>query len=171
MTLIVCPLFDVEAVAAARKPSHLITLLDPGTPPPVLPQLGPDRHLRLALYDVSAPYAGIEPAPPQVMEEILAFAHGWDAARPMLIHCFAGISRSTATAFAVACARNPDADELGIARALRAAAPHACPNRRLVALADDLLGRGGRMVDAVEAMSQHALATMGTPFDLAARHG
>jgi predicted protein tyrosine phosphatase len=112
----------------------------------------------------------MEPAAPEVMEKILAFAREWDEARPMLIHCFAGISRSTATAFAVACARSADADEHAIARALRAAAPHAQPNRRLVALADDLLDRRGRMVDAVAAMGQHTLATMGAPFDFAARH-
>jgi len=88
----------------------------------------------------------------------------------MLIHCWAGISRSTASAFAIACERNPHADEHAIALALRRAAPHAYPNRRLVALADDILGRRGRMIEAVEAMGDNNFAMEGVPFDLPARH-
>ena len=59
----------------------------------------------------------------------------------MLIHCFAGVSRSTAAAFIAACALAPNRDEATIARALRAASPTATPNARLVALADAALGR------------------------------
>jgi predicted protein tyrosine phosphatase len=51
---------------------------------------------------------------------------------------------------------------------MRQAAPHAYPNRRIVALADDMLGRRGRMVDAVEAMGTSSVL-FGTPFDFAAR--
>jgi predicted protein tyrosine phosphatase len=167
VSLIVCPLFDVEAVAAERRPSHMITLLDPGTPCPTPACLTAERHLRLEVYDITAPFAGMEPATAEVVERILAFAGGWDEAQPMLIHCFAGISRSTATAFAVACARTEGADEREIARALRRAAPHANPNRHLVDLADQILGRRGRMVAALEAMGQGELVGMGQPFDFA----
>jgi predicted protein tyrosine phosphatase len=88
----------------------------------------------------------------------------------MVVHCWAGISRSTATAFAIACERNPHADEHAIAQALRRASPTALPNRRIVALADDILDRRGRMLDAVEAMGGNGYAVEGVPFDLAARH-
>ena len=64
----------------------------------------------------------------------------WDRAAPLLIHCFAGVSRSTAAAFIAACALSPRRDEGEIARALRAASPTATPNARLVALADATLG-------------------------------
>ena len=73
----------------------------------------------------------------------------------MLIHCWAGISRSTATAFVLACERSPRVEERRIAQVLREAAPHASPNRRIVALADRLMGRGGRMIAAVEAMGDY----------------
>ena len=75
------------------------------------------------------------------LEELLGFVRGWDRAAPMLIHCFAGVSRSTAAAYIAACALAPDRDEFAIARALRAASPTASPNARLVALADNALGR------------------------------
>ena len=60
----------------------------------------------------------------------------------MVIHCFAGVSRSTAAAFIAACALAPKRDEFDVARALRAASPTATPNARLVALADRALGGG-----------------------------
>src|SRR5205809_1076637 len=79
------------------------------------------------------------------VEELLAFLTLWSRAAPILIHCRAGISRSTATAFITACLHNPQADEWEIARTLRRAAPYALPNQRLIALADEAMRRGGRM--------------------------
>jgi predicted protein tyrosine phosphatase len=84
------------------------------------------------------------------MRMILNFVSAWAPEDPILIHCYAGISRSTATAFITACAHNPSADEEEIALALRAASPTASPNRRFVALADAELGRGGRMSRAID---------------------
>ena len=54
----------------------------------------------------------------------------------MLIHCWAGISRSTAAAYVALCALNPHADERTLANRLRSASPQASPNPRIVALAD-----------------------------------
>jgi len=59
------------------------------------------------------------------------------------------VSRSTAAAFIAVCVLNPSRDEFAVARAIRAASPTATPNARLVALADERLGRGGRMTAAV----------------------
>jgi predicted protein tyrosine phosphatase len=102
----------------------------------------------------------------RTVEHVLAFAGDWRAEAPMVIHCWAGISRSTASAFAIACARNPGVGELEIALAMRRASPSALPNRRIVALADDILGRRGRMLDAVEAMGGNGMAILGSPFDV-----
>ena len=46
---------------------------------------------------------------------MIRFVETWDGQTPMLIHCWAGISRSTASAFITACLHNPDADEEEIA--------------------------------------------------------
>ena len=89
---------------------------------------------------------------------------------PMIVHCWAGISRSSASAFILACDRNPQADEHLIAMRMRRAAKHAYPNRMIVALADDILGRRGRMVDAVEAMGDYEYSGYGVPFDFSAAH-
>lgn len=169
MTLIVSPLSQVPTVIAARRPSHLITLLDPHDLIDTPEGLDRSRHLRLGIWDICDPTDGMTPPEERHVEEILAFGRGWDERAPLLVHCFAGISRSSATAFILACERNPHVPEEDIAWRMRHAAPHAYPNRRLVRLADDLLGRRGRMADAVEAIGHNGFAAMGTPFDLPAR--
>jgi len=83
-----------------------------------------------------------------------------------VVHCYAGISRSTAGAFITACALNPKRDEATIAWSMRRASPIAMPNRRLVALADHVLSRNGRMVAAVEAIGAGIGAPEGNPFRL-----
>lgn len=170
MVMIVCGLADIPAVIAERRPSHLITLLDPATMIETPEGFTPERHLRLGVNDIAAPMEGMTAPDEALVGQLMTFGDSWDASAPMLIHCWAGISRSTASAFAIACARNPQASEIAIARAMRSAAPHAYPNRRIVALADDWLGRQGRMVDAVEAIGGSGYVSLGTPFELAARH-
>jgi predicted protein tyrosine phosphatase len=100
------------------------------------------------------------------MERLLAFIRAWGRESPLVLHCWAGISRSTAGAYIAACALAPERDEASIALALREAAPSATPNARFVALADDILVRRGRMVDAIRSIGRGADAMEGTPFML-----
>jgi predicted protein tyrosine phosphatase len=171
MTLIVCPLSLVEAVIAQRGPSHLITLLDPAYLIDTPKGLEPARHLRLGVNDIVDAAEGRIAPDEALVTRIVEFGRGWDGSQPMLVHCWAGISRSTATAFVLACERNPHTPEADIAAAMRTASRHAYPNRRIVALADDLLGRQGRMVDAVEAMGPAPMVGENRPFDLKAVWG
>jgi predicted protein tyrosine phosphatase len=150
MTIIVCPLSRAPDIAREHKPSHVVSLLDPGTPFPMLAGYGHERHLCLEIHDIEAETEGMDACCDTRMGRILEFVGGWDRDAPILIHCYAGISRSTATAFITACAHNPDQDEEEIALALRAASSTASPNRRFIALADATLGRNGRMTRAIE---------------------
>jgi predicted protein tyrosine phosphatase len=170
MTLIVTPLSRLPQVIAARAPSHLITLLSPEELIPTPEGFAAARHLRLGVHDIAEPQDGLVIPDAALVARIFDFASAWDASAPMVVHCWAGISRSTATAFAIACERNPRADEFEIALRLRKASPSAYPNRRIVALADDILDRRGRMSEAVEAMGVNGYAIEGVPFALAARH-
>ena len=166
MTLIVCPLSQVERLVAERAPSHLITLMDPASLIATPAGLAPEHHLKVGINDIVEAADGLILAAPGDIAGILAFGEAWDGERPLLIHCWAGISRSTATAFVIACARAPETPEIEIAQALRRASPWAFPNRRIVALADAHLGREGRMNAAVTAIGPGALAAEGRPFDL-----
>jgi len=166
MTIIVCSLAALPDTIAARRPSHVITLLNPDL------MIGPahgvddDNHLRLAVDDIAEPFPGLVTPNRTMVERLLAFARQWDGHAPMVVHCLAGVSRSTAGALAVACDRNPHASELEIARTLRQRAPHAFPNRRIVALADHLLDRRGRLIEAVEAIGRDDLTVAPRAFDL-----
>jgi len=168
MAIIVCPLSQVPTLLKSRKPSHIVSLLDPHTPFPACPD--PARHLRVPIHDISEHMDGwIAPAETHVAD-IIQFVSGWERADPILIHCYAGISRSTATAFVTACVHNPKVDEEEIAQALRLASPAAWPNTRIVALADAELGRGGRMTRAIANIGQgKSWDDIGenTPFEIA----
>ena len=87
----------------------------------------------------------------------------------MVIHCWAGISRSTAAALISLCALNPRCAEHLIARRLREASPTAYPNRLMIRLADAALGRKGRMVAAVEAIGRGVVGQRGAALLAACR--
>jgi len=169
MTLIVSPLRDAQTVIKWRKPSHVITLLEAGLLDQAPRAADPSRHLRLAVHDIWEEREGETLPDEGLVRKVLDFAAGWDQSAPMLVHCWAGVSRSTATAYLLACERNPDRSEADIAQALRQASPGATPNPLIVALADDLLGRGGRMVDAVRAIGKGRYVYPGAPFEMASR--
>lgn len=150
MNILVCPLSRAPEIAREHKPSHIVSLLDPGATFPVIDDHADERHLRIAAHDIASEMEGLDAVCDRRMRRILDFVSSWPREAPILIHCYAGISRSTATAFITACAHAPSRDEEEIARALRAASPTATPNRRFIALADAELGRGGRMRRAIE---------------------
>jgi predicted protein tyrosine phosphatase len=162
----VCSLALIAETVSRTGARSLVTLLSPGTAIERPFGIAPERHLYLAVSDI------IEPAPGQVLpeaahlDELLEFVRSWDRAEPMVFHCFAGVSRSSAAAYIAACALDPKRDEFAIARALRSASPTATPNARLVALADHALGRGGRMSEAIIAIGRGQECSEGTQFAL-----
>src|SRR5271165_3027066 len=145
----VCSLALIDETVARTGARSLVTLLSPGTEVSRPATIAPERHLYLAISDIIAPNPGEVLPDREHLDDLLDFVRDWDRAEPMVIHCFAGVSRSTAAAFIAACALNPARDEFAVARALRAASPTATPNARLVALADHALERGGRMTAAI----------------------
>jgi predicted protein tyrosine phosphatase len=97
---------------------------------------------------------------------ILDFARNWDRRAPLLIHSYAGISRSPAAAFMTACALDPATEERAIAEALRAATPTASPNLLMDRHTDALLGRAGRMEAAIQVIGHDERAAHTLHFDL-----
>lgn len=149
MTIIVCPLSRAPELARQRRPSRVVSLLDPESAFPKLEGYEHDRHLCVEVHDINQETEGFDACCDLRMRRILDFVLSWDRQDPLLVHCYAGISRSSATAFIAACAHNPQVDEGEIAWALRNASAAAWPNRRFVALADAELGRAGRMSKAI----------------------
>lgn len=162
----VCPKSKVPHSVERLRPSHLITLLDPHDDMPTPEDFPGHRHLRLGMHDIAIDRPEYTAPDELHVRELIAFTKDWDRAQPMLIHCWAGISRSTASAFTVACMFSAPGRERDIALRLRSAAAHAQPNPRIVALADALLGRDGRMVDAIDAMGPAQVVFEGRLFAL-----
>ena len=159
----VAPLSLVGTTVEDARVSHLVTLINGDTLVPTPPSITPDRHLRLGMNDICEPSEGLVLPCEGHVGELVQFALDWDRKAPLLIH------RSTAAAFITLCALNPEADEFGLARALRRASATAYPNRRLVALGDEVLSRSGRMIAAVEDIGRGTFAEEGQVFSLSAR--
>jgi predicted protein tyrosine phosphatase len=162
----VCSLARLYKTVEETKALHIVTLLrltDRVTRPA---HITADNHLILAVDDIVDAEDGFTVPAQEHVLRLIDFAQRWDRSTPMVVHCFAGISRSTAAAFTAACALSPQRDEAYIARAIRAASPTAAPNKRIVAIADDILKRDGRMIRAVEALGRGQEAMEGHPFRL-----
>jgi predicted protein tyrosine phosphatase len=165
-TLHVCSLARMPALSREIGASHLVTLINIKTPVERPDHIAHGRHLFVGVSDITNPMDGQTLPQAHHIEQLLGFVRGWDRQAPILIHCYAGVSRSTASAFITACALNPDRPEAEIATVIRALSPTATPNARFVQLADDLLGRRGRMVDAVAAIGRGEDCFEGVPFAL-----
>ena len=162
----VCSLSRLHKTVEDTGAQHVVTLLKDVGLVRRPNAIAPANHLVLGMDDITEPLTGyVAPADDHVAK-LIAFVQEWNRTKPLVIHCYAGISRSTAGAFVVACALNPQRDELSIAQALRRASVTAAPNARIVSLADRALGREGRMSSALEMIGAAQPATEAEPFRL-----
>jgi predicted protein tyrosine phosphatase len=162
----VCSLAALPDTVRSTGASHILTVManvaQVQRPDSVLPA----NHLRVQMDDITEAIDGFVAPSDSHIEQVLNFVRGWDRSAPLVVHCYAGISRSTASAFAAVCALNPNRDEISIARQIRAASPIAQPNRLIVTLADKALGRDGRMLRALDEMGPGSMLVEGRPFRL-----
>ena len=162
----VCSLAALPDTVKATGASHVLTVManvaQVQRPESVLAA----NHLKVQMDDITEPLEGFVAPTETHVEQVLNFVRGWDRQAPLVIHCYAGISRSTASAFAAVCALNPHRDEIAIARQIRSASAIASPNRLIVSLADKALGRDGRMLRALDEMGPGSMTTEGRPFRL-----
>jgi predicted protein tyrosine phosphatase len=161
----VSPLSALNGITTRLQNYDLLTLLSPDHPETDWSAFACERHVRLAFHDIVEPMPGLVAPDRDIMQAILDFGRNAALQRALLIHCWAGISRSSAAAFAIACDRNPGF-ERDIASELRRRSPSATPNRLMVRLADDLLERDGRMIEAIDGIGRGAEAREGEPYDL-----
>ena len=162
----VCPLSKLPETVSRFRARHVLTLINRDTPVMRPVEVEVDDHLFLAINDICEPADGMICPGEEHVSDFLRFVTRWDRRSPMVVHCFAGISRSTAAAFSAFCAVRRDLDEAEVAARLRQRSPEATPNMRIVAVADQLLRRDGRMVRAVEGIGRGADAYEGSVFAL-----
>lgn len=160
----VCSLARLVDTVRETRASHVATLISADTMVATPPGIGVDNHLMLGFNDIVVPSAGLTAPARRHVEQLLEFVRRWDRARPLVIHCYAGVSRSTAGAYIALCALDPGRDEADLADELRRRSPAATPNPRLVQFADEILGRDGRMVRAITAIGRGRDCFEGDPF-------
>jgi len=160
--ILVSSLSAVEGTIERYHPSHLVSLLSPEYMIVTPQEIAVERHLRLAVNDVLEVWAGDSPPNQDHIARLVAFGREWAADAPMLVHCWAGISRSMAAAYILLCDRSGSGHEYEIARALRRRAAHAYPNALMVELADRALKREGRMIEAVASIGRGEIAAEGS---------
>jgi predicted protein tyrosine phosphatase len=162
----VCSLARLPGTVEETGARHIVTLINDQTKV-VRPEcVAVDDHLFLGMHDIAAVMEGYNAPGEHHVQRLLAFVQRWPRKTPLVVHCWAGVSRSTAGAFIAACALNTQRSEERIARAIRDSSPTASPNLRLVALADKILAREGRMIAAIDGIGRGAECFEGTPFRL-----
>ena len=157
--LTICGIPELDEHCAAGV-THVLSILDPDTAdPPAFAGFSPHRRLALRFHDIieTRPHCL---APQQAdVERLLAFGHELIEASPahLLIHCHAGVSRSTASAALILAQARPDRPAREALEAVSQIRPRAWPNLRILEFGDELLGRNGEIVAAVAAIYRRVL--------------
>ena len=171
LDLVICGIQEIDGSLDERV-THVLSILDPGTPEPAkFAELPPDQLLRLRFHDcIETNIPEMDAPAAEHIEAILAF--GADAARAhhrILIHCHMGISRSTAAAIMLLASRHGDA-EAAVVRVTELR-PIAWPNLRMIELADAARNFEGRLIQAVRRHHARALLRKPELKDVFSRHG
>ncbi len=155
----VTSLANLSNTVHAVQPSRIITLLPEDEPVPTPGMLDPEHHLKLFVHDIATVLPGMVAPGPEHITQLIAFIEAWQEAvtnghaEPrMVVHCRMGISRSGAAAFIALCMLSEPGQEEVIAADMRRRGAHIQPNILMVEIADELLGREGRMIRAIEGL-------------------
>jgi predicted protein tyrosine phosphatase len=157
--LTICGIPELDEHCAAGV-THVLSILDPDMlDPPAFAAFAPHRRLALRFHDI------IETRPnslaPQKadVERVLAFGRELIEESPahLLIHCHAGVSRSTASAALILAQARPERPAREALEAVSQIRPRAWPNLRILEFGDELLGRNGEIVAAVAAIYRRVL--------------
>lgn len=163
--LTICGLDELAGHGAGRV-SHVLSILDPGWPDPeAFAAWEPHRRTILHFHDAIEPAPDIALPRPEHVRAILAFGRSLaedehEAGRDghLLVHCHAGISRSTAAMAMMMAQAEPGADEDALMDRLHAIREKAWPNLVMIEMADAMLGRDGRLVAAAARLYRRQLA-------------
>ena len=164
--IIVSSLAKLHDTVREHGARRILTLINSATPVPRPAEVSAEHHLFLGFNDIVEEMDGMVAPSAAHVEDVIRWARDWDQRAPMVVHCYAGISRSTAAAYTSALALSPGLDEYALANELRRRAPTATPNIRMITFADAILGRKGRMVEAITVIGRGEEAFEGVPFEV-----
>lgn len=135
--------------------THVLSILDPDRAvPDAFGSFGEHARLELRFLDeIEETPDGMPPAQAHV-EQVLAFGRSLMEEPPeaahLLVHCHAGVSRSTASMILIIAQARPDLSAAVVVQEVFRVRAKAWPNLRMIEMGDALLGRGGSLVEAVK---------------------
>lgn len=143
--------------------THVLSILDPEYPvPDAFGTFSEHSRLELRFHDVVEKRAGYNPPQPEHVDQILALGRGLVMEDPerahLLVHCHAGVSRSTASLLMILAQACPALSAGDLARTLLGIREKAWPNLRMTEYADRVLERDGALVQAAIAAYQYQLS-------------
>jgi predicted protein tyrosine phosphatase len=131
---------------------HVISISDPNSIPPSIPNVSTTNHLHVEFYDVTEETAHITAPRIEDIEAIISFGKNViECGDPVLIHCVAGVSRSTAAGLILASYLSTK-EPVELVKLLRDKAPYSQPNSLMIQLGDNALGLNGSLIGAVATM-------------------
>jgi predicted protein tyrosine phosphatase len=147
--LTVCGLDELDR-HSARGVTHVLSILDPEWPEPeAFRDFDPHFRVTLRFHDAIDPDPRVVLPQKSDVDAILAFGHDAGDVRHLLIHCHAGLSRSTAAMLMILAQAHPHETEEAVVGRLLQIRPQAWPNSRMIGFADDRLDRDGRLSAAI----------------------
>ncbi len=148
----VCGVAELEGHCSINA-SHVLSILDPDHPvPEAFGAFGEHEKLELRFHDIIDTMPGLLAPEPKDVAALLAFGGDMSGATHLLVHCFAGISRSTASMAMILAQAMPDMAEDAVLAMVHGIREKAWPNLRMIEFGDAMLGRNGRLVDATHAL-------------------
>ncbi len=165
---------DMPDHVKTLQPTHLVSVIGPNEVsepdglPPTPESIASEKHLKLSVHDIWVDDAAQILPGEHHIERLVAFGRSWDRDEPLLVHCLAGVSRSTAAALTLLVMGSPGR-ERDAAQLLRERAPHAEPNRLMIAIADEMLGLDGVLIEAVREIGPGDYGDVGPLTELPAR--
>jgi len=154
-TLTVCGIDELPSHSTVGV-THVLSILDPDWPvPDAFGTFGEHHRLELRFHDVIEDVPGMLPPQSHHVEQLLAFGRDLPAepgGGHLLVHCHAGVSRSTASMILIVAQARPREPAADIAAEILRIRPQAWPNLRIIEMGDALLHRRGEIVAAVKTL-------------------
>lgn len=162
-TLTICGIDELPG-NSAREVTHVLSVLDPDRAEiEAFGTYGEHHRVTLRFHDIIDPLPGQVMPTPEHVGEIIGFGDGLRGTAAgrvkghLLVHCHMGISRSTAAMMTLMAQADAAEDEDALFARLREIRPQAWPNSVMIGFADEQLGRGGRLTQALRRHYAHQL--------------
>jgi predicted protein tyrosine phosphatase len=149
MDYYVCSRQHVAKTTSKVGATHVLSLLDPGVRPFLHPRTD-RKNWRLFLFEDCINETETNAPTKDTVENILAWGKGLPADAIVLVHCEAGVSRSTAAALALMVQERGREKIDECLDLLLERRPEACPNPLITKWADEILGCDGHLHAAAE---------------------